>query len=96
VNQFYSFKALHEFKAKFQPRWSPRYLIYPNLARLPAVGYTLESAGFGPDLFVDHTFDALTKIRTLHKRRSRQTRITTAVNESRILSDESSPQSHFK
>ncbi len=36
VNQFYNFKGLHAFKEKFNPEWSPRYLIYrgtPNLAQ---------------------------------------------------------------
>lgn len=34
VNQFYNFKGLHSFKEKFQPEWSPRYLIYPGAANL--------------------------------------------------------------
>ena len=37
VNQFYNYKGLHAFKAKFDPQWSPRYLIYPGPASLPAV-----------------------------------------------------------
>jgi len=34
VDQFYNFKGLHEFKEKFHPLWSPRYLIYPGTANL--------------------------------------------------------------
>jgi phosphatidylglycerol lysyltransferase len=36
VNQFYNFKGLHEFKDKFHPAWSPRYLIYRGATQLPA------------------------------------------------------------
>lgn len=41
VNQFYNFKGLHAFKEKFHPKWSPRYLIYPGAASLPAVAAAL-------------------------------------------------------
>ena len=34
INQFYNFKGLHDFKEKFHPEWSPRYLIYPGSANL--------------------------------------------------------------
>ena len=37
VNSFYNFKGLHGFKAKFNPRWSPRYLIYPGATSLPII-----------------------------------------------------------
>jgi phosphatidylglycerol lysyltransferase len=37
VSAFYNFKGLHAFKAKFNPRWSPRYLIYPGSAALPVI-----------------------------------------------------------
>jgi phosphatidylglycerol lysyltransferase len=37
VSAFYNFKGLHAFKAKFDPRWSPRYLIYPGSTSLPAI-----------------------------------------------------------
>lgn len=37
INQFYNFKGLHEFKNKFCPQWSPRYLVYPGLASLVEV-----------------------------------------------------------
>lgn len=36
INQFYNFKGLHEYKEKFQPTWSPRYLIYPGAGSLAA------------------------------------------------------------
>ena len=50
VNQFYNFKGLHEFKAKFDPTWSPRYLVYPGIASLPAVTIALMRADSGADL----------------------------------------------
>ena len=34
VSQFYNFKGLHAFKEKFNPEWSPRYLIYGGAANL--------------------------------------------------------------
>jgi len=53
VNQFYNFKGLHAFKEKFNPVWSPRYLIYrgtPNLA--PAwLAVTQANAGSSNLLF---------------------------------------------
>jgi phosphatidylglycerol lysyltransferase len=41
VKTTYNFRGLHEFKEKFLPGWSPRYLIYPNLSSLPAVALAL-------------------------------------------------------
>jgi phosphatidylglycerol lysyltransferase len=35
LDRFYGFRGLHTYKAKFQPRWESRYLIYPSLAALP-------------------------------------------------------------
>lgn len=49
VNQFYNFKGLHEFKEKFHPSWSPRYLIYPGSAALIGVAVALERASSGDD-----------------------------------------------
>jgi phosphatidylglycerol lysyltransferase len=50
LNQFYNFKGLHSFKEKFHPEWSPRYLIYPGAASLPAVALALVRADSGDDL----------------------------------------------
>lgn len=47
INQFYNFKGLHDFKNKFHPEWSPRYLIYPNAASLPAVWMAVVQANSG-------------------------------------------------
>ena len=50
VNQFYNFKGLHEFKQKFHPAWSPRYLVYPGAVSLPAVAIALIRADQGRGL----------------------------------------------
>jgi phosphatidylglycerol lysyltransferase len=50
VNQFYNFKGLHEFKAKFDPNWSPRYLVYSGLTSLPAVTIAMLRADSGTHL----------------------------------------------
>ena len=50
VNQFYNFKGLHEYKEKFHPTWSPRYLIYPTPASLPQVVLAMIRADSGDDM----------------------------------------------
>jgi phosphatidylglycerol lysyltransferase len=50
INRFYNFKGLHSYKDKYGPTWSPRYLIYPSVATLPAVGAALIRANTGGDL----------------------------------------------
>jgi phosphatidylglycerol lysyltransferase len=50
MNQFYNFKGLHEFKDKYDPTWSPRYLIYPGAASLPAVTIAMIRADSGNDV----------------------------------------------
>lgn len=47
INQFYNFKGLHDFKSKFHPQWSPRYLMYPRPADLPAVAIAIIRADAG-------------------------------------------------
>ena len=47
VNQFYNFKGLHSFKEKFQPHWSPRYLIYPGLANMAQAWLAVVQANSG-------------------------------------------------
>ena len=51
LNRFYNFKGLHSFKAKFQPRWEPRYLVFPGLAALPDVVIGLVQADSGGNLW---------------------------------------------
>ncbi|MFN8413667.1 MAG: phosphatidylglycerol lysyltransferase domain-containing protein [Anaerolineales bacterium] len=51
VNRFYNFRGLHSFKEKFHPVWSPRYLIYPNPANLPAVSAAIFNANLGRSPF---------------------------------------------
>jgi phosphatidylglycerol lysyltransferase len=50
VDRFYNFRGLHAFKEKFHPMWSPRYLVFPGPAALPAVGVALFRATYGRDM----------------------------------------------
>ena len=66
VNQFYNFKGLHAFKAKFHPRWSPRYLIYPKTAALPAIALGLNNASNGR-IFLHNYFSPLRNVFNLRQ-----------------------------
>ncbi len=49
---FYNFKGLNGFKAKFRPRWTPLYMVFPGFPSLPAAGLALAkvTAGDGQSL----------------------------------------------
>ena len=38
LNPFFQVKSLHDFNAKFSPRWEPRYLVYEGATGLPRAG----------------------------------------------------------
>ncbi len=59
INQFYNFKGLHEFKEKFHPTWSPRYIAYPGVTSLPAVWATMSRADAGDNLVIDNLKEML-------------------------------------
>jgi lysylphosphatidylglycerol synthetase-like protein (DUF2156 family) len=40
----YGFRSLLAFKAKFQPRYEPLYMLYPDAAALPAIGNAVTRA----------------------------------------------------
>ena len=61
VNQFYNFKGLHEFKEKFHPEWSPRYLVYPGPTSLLGVALTLQWASSGDDFFEEYILGFIKK-----------------------------------
>jgi lysyl-tRNA synthetase class 2 len=48
ASRWIQIESLYRFNAKFQPRWVPRYLIYPGIRELPRVGFaTFEAEGLG-------------------------------------------------
>ena len=53
VTQFYNFKGLFEFKEKFHPTWSPRFLVYPGATALPAVAVALVQADLGDNFLLE-------------------------------------------
>jgi phosphatidylglycerol lysyltransferase len=62
IRHFYNFKGLHEFKSKFHPIWSPRYLIYPNAAALPPILLAMNAASRGGDIFSNYRFSLKKKL----------------------------------
>lgn len=44
LEPYYGFRSLHAFKAKFQPRTEPLYLVFPDEAALPRIGLALGRA----------------------------------------------------
>ncbi|MCA9792318.1 MAG: bifunctional lysylphosphatidylglycerol flippase/synthetase MprF [Candidatus Eremiobacteraeota bacterium] len=58
INQFYNFQGLHRFKEKFDPVWSPRYLIYRK-ASLPAVATALVRASSGEGFLWEQSREVL-------------------------------------
>lgn len=51
-NYFYNFRGLQQFKAKFNPSWEARYLIYPSDSSLPALIYAIIQANSGEPLWL--------------------------------------------
>ncbi|HOS92272.1 MAG TPA: flippase-like domain-containing protein, partial [Armatimonadota bacterium] len=47
VTRFYNFRGLYDYKDKFHPEWSPRYLIYPATEHLLAIGTAIVRASSG-------------------------------------------------
>ena len=44
LEPYYGFRSLHAFKAKFQPRFEPLFLVFPDAAALPRIGIALTRA----------------------------------------------------
>jgi lysylphosphatidylglycerol synthetase-like protein (DUF2156 family) len=44
LEPYYGFRSLQAFKAKFQPRYQPLYLVFPDEAALPRIGLALTRA----------------------------------------------------
>jgi phosphatidylglycerol lysyltransferase len=66
VNQFYNFQGLHAFKHKFDPQWSPRYLVYPGPSRLPAVLMAMIRADSGDDFATAYLRELVKQLREKH------------------------------
>jgi len=54
---------LHLFKEKFQPRWLPRYLVYPGPASLPAVVVALNRASSGDDFIRQYYKELISRLK---------------------------------
>lgn len=50
LNSIYNFQGLRAYKEKFQPRWEPRYFVYPRLGELPELVVALVRADSGDRL----------------------------------------------
>ena len=44
LEPYYGFRSLQAFKSKFQPRYNPLYLVFPDEAALPRIGIALSRA----------------------------------------------------
>jgi len=44
LEPYYGFRSLLAFKAKFQPRFEPLFLVFPDEAALPRIGLALSRA----------------------------------------------------
>jgi hypothetical protein len=62
LEPYYGFRSLHAFKAKFQPRTDPLYLVFPDEAALPRIGLALSRA-YLPEVGLR---DLITLARPLH------------------------------
>jgi lysylphosphatidylglycerol synthetase-like protein (DUF2156 family) len=58
----YGFRSLLAFKAKFQPRYEPLFLAYPDPVALPAIGVAIGRA-YLPDLTARQSARLLTRMR---------------------------------
>jgi lysylphosphatidylglycerol synthetase-like protein (DUF2156 family) len=62
LEPYYGFRSLHSFKAKFQPRFEPLFLVFPDETALPRIGMALSRA-YLPDAGLR---DLVTLARTGH------------------------------
>ena len=57
----YGFRSLLAFKAKFQPRHRPMYMVFPDAAALPAIGIAVGRA-YLPHLSMEESGQLLTQL----------------------------------
>jgi lysyl-tRNA synthetase class 2 len=43
-SRWFQIESLYKFNAKFQPRWEPRFLVYPRARDLPRIGLAIMRA----------------------------------------------------
>jgi len=62
ANAFYSFQGLREYKAKFDPEWQPRYLVFPAAANPLAVVGAVAAASGDENMIVEYGRDLFRRI----------------------------------
>ena len=62
LEPYYGFRSLHAFKAKFQPRIEPLYLVFPGETDLPRIGIALSRA-YLPDAGITAFFSLALEVR---------------------------------
>lgn len=70
IEPVYGFKSLAAFKAKFNPRYEPLYMVYPDPTSLPAIGQAISKA-YLPEGSILHLWTLLRHARTRQESGSR-------------------------
>jgi phosphatidylglycerol lysyltransferase len=85
IDQFYNFKGLHNFKEKFDPIWTMRYLAYPGAASLPSIGLAMMRADSGDDWLWAYIRDLREALK--QRRQNKAAQLSVSSGESKKLNE---------